>query len=448
MLLKKPEAIWVPVSMALETKDEKMITLALGVIQRMDVVDGTVAKLQEAARSSTTSETTQLRILQTLVTLMMKPELSELELRSGLGLCSLLAGGTSSSSSSGSLAVTPAVASVGQAALRQGVQLCGGHKGLAQELIKELCATACSESGSAHQMVMVDAITALELVESMSESVSDAYVCPMLHRLLGNEKSVRGMRALLRLVLRISQSSQHAETEVLLVKCCRLLNEAAEGSSAQLLLLELVQVIVSQPGTLLDMFERHDSVVAVSSPSPAPDGGRVGLAATLVRALAKACGLAWRWSPEDLSDAACSPAPGRLLDGGSGGAASVPRARLGRVMVAALESVCDALRDASPPQTRGAMLAVMWPSLLGALGLILSKATSGALVASLCVDSFVSLIATCASIGETASAPRDALVNAIIKCADEEGAGERQVVCTLGLLRASRAAQGLGATSW
>jgi hypothetical protein len=98
----------------------------------------------------------------------------------------------------------------------------------------------------------------------------------------------------------------------------------------------------------------------------------------------------------------------------------VARARLGRALVGALESMADALRDA-PPRARAALLALAWPSLLGALGLLLSKATHGTLIASLCVDTLVSLIATCASVGETASAPRDALVNALVKCADEEG---------------------------
>ncbi len=484
LLLKKSEATWNTIALVLETREEKLVLLGLSLLQQQQristapevkkkkkklflillfFVQGTAARLHEAVRGA--SEAVQLRVLQTLVALLLaegennsnnsnnstsnnsnnnnnnassslssspssslsSSSSSEGEILAGLSLCSLLAG---------PLACSPPVASVGQAALRQSVQLlCSAHPVIASKLLRELCATAC---GDPPLTLQVDCVTAMELVESMADT-DTVVVCPMLHRLLGVEKSLRGQRALLRLILRVSQSGQHAETEVLLVKCCRMLGEAPEGSS-QLLLLELVHAVVAVPGMLASMFERCDSTIVAS----ANEAGRTGLAATIVRALAKACGLVWRWSPEDLSDAACAQV-GRLLDGGSG--APVSRGRLGRVMVAALESVSDALRDA-PVRVRGGLLAVSWPSLLGALGLLLSKATNGTLVSSLCVDTLVSLIATCASVGETAAAPRDALVNAMVKCADEEGAAERQVVCTLGLLRASRAAQGLGAASW
>ena len=224
------------------------------------------------------------------------------------------------------------------------------------------------------------------------------------------------------------------------------------------MLLELLQGLLATPGLLADLYERYD-VAALQSE------GRVGLAATLVRALAKAGGLAWRWPPEELGDEQMQPL-GRLLDSGGAAAAPISRGRIARLVATGLEAVADALRDA-PPRVRGALLAASWPSLLGALGLLLSKvalllfsakplflltlcsrqATHGTVLAGLCVDSLVSLIATCASVGEAASAPRDALVNALVKGADEEGE-QRQVVATVGLLRASRAAQGLGAASW
>lgn len=83
-------------------------------------------------------------------------------------------------------------------------------------LRQELCAAACGDPGNA--TVMVDAVTALELVESMDGpgASAAALLCPTLHRLLGAEKSVRGLRALLRLVLRVIQApaTPHAETEV------------------------------------------------------------------------------------------------------------------------------------------------------------------------------------------------------------------------------------------
>jgi DNA-binding phage protein len=44
MLLKKSEAIWVPVAMALESRDEKLVLLALGAVQRVELAEGAVAR--------------------------------------------------------------------------------------------------------------------------------------------------------------------------------------------------------------------------------------------------------------------------------------------------------------------------------------------------------------------------------------------------------------------
>ncbi len=448
MLLKRPEAVLLPLLLALETREEKLVGLGLGGLQKMlgfcSVAElggmcgkqeegGTgrslVGRLEEAAVKA--GEAVQLRVLQTLVTLLMGRDLPESELRAGLGLCCTLATGSGAAASG-------AVASVAQAALRQAVALCAAHEPLAAELVSELCATACGEPAPAAQTLHVDALTALELVEGISSKGSAVLLPPLVHRLLGVEKTVRGMRALLRLVQRIVLSGQAEETEVLLVKVCRMLGDSAECSPAQAMMLELVQGLLVTPGLLAELYERYD-VAALHS------DGRVGLAATLVRALAKAGGLVWRWPAEELGDEQLQMV-GRLLDSGGNGAPVVSRGRVTRLVVMGLEAVSDALRDA-PPKVRGSLLAASWPSLLGALGLLLSKATSGTVLAGLCVDSLVSLIATCASVGETSSAPRDALVNALVKSADEEGE-QRQIIATVGLLRASRAAQGLGAASW
>jgi hypothetical protein len=144
-----------------------------------------------------------------------------------------------------------------------------------------------------------------------------------------------------------------------------MLGEGPECTAAQVMLLELVQGLLATPGLLADLYERYDLAALQQSE------GRVGLAATLVRALAKAGGLVWRWPAEELSDEALQP-QGRLLDSGGNAAVAVTRGRVTRLVATGLEAVSDALRDA-PPRVRGALLAASWPSLLGALGLLLSK---------------------------------------------------------------------------
>jgi hypothetical protein len=124
----------------------------------------------------------------------------------------------------------------------------------------------------------------------------------------------------------------------------------------------------------------------------------------------------------------------------------------------AVEAVCETLRDANV-QYRGNMLASAWPSLLGCLSSLL-KAEKTVLLQNT-VDCLVSLISTASSVGESAAAPQDALVTALVKAA-EECEGPRQVlfffffffflfflqaVCCLGLLRGARLAQ-LSAQSW
>jgi hypothetical protein len=229
MLLKKPEAVLLPLWLALDTRDERLVGLALGALQKMlgfcsvtelaalsaRVDEGgrcVVARLEEA--SSRAGEGVQLRVLQTLVTVLMARDLPESELRAGLALCCALA-------TAPGTAASPAVASVAQAALRQAVALCAAHEELASELVTELCATACGDPPaqvSSKPTLPVDSITALELVEGIASKSAAALLPPLVHRLLGVEKSVRGQRALLRLVQRVVLSNQTEETEVLLVK--------------------------------------------------------------------------------------------------------------------------------------------------------------------------------------------------------------------------------------